>query len=383
MSKRNFFKAFVSACAFFATGCVCLPSANAGGTSIRPGEIWKDLAGDTINAHGGGVIFADGKYYWYGEHRHSQWGNPQEGVNVYSSPDLTEWTYEGLALKVSDEKGHDIERGCIVERPKVIFNKKTGKYVMYFHLELKGQGYGPARYAVAVSDSPVGPFSFVKSGRVNPSLMPSNLSYDNASKRAGENMEWWTPEWRDEIEKGMFTLRDLQGGQMSRDMTLFVDDNGKAYHIYSSEDNLTLQIAELSDDYLDHTGRYIRIFPGGHNEAPAVMKHDGKYWMITSGCTGWDPNEARLMTADSMMGEWRQLPNPCRGENADKTFLGQSNYILKIPGKDDAYVAMFDKWDPKNLKNSRYLWLPVVWGTDGIPYVNWTTDWNPAGQWKD
>lgn len=47
---------------------------------------------------------------------------------------------------------------------------------------------------------------------------------------------------------------------MSRDMTLFVDDDGKAYHIYSSEDNLTLQIAELSDDYLSHTGKYIRIF---------------------------------------------------------------------------------------------------------------------------
>ena len=53
----------------------------------------------------------------------------------------------------------------------------------------------------------------------------------------------------------------MEGGQMSRDMTLFVDDDGKGYHIYSSEDNLTLQIAELSDDYLGHTGRYIRIFP--------------------------------------------------------------------------------------------------------------------------
>lgn len=76
-----------------------------------------------------------------------------------------------------------------------------------------------------------------------------------------EYKEWWTPEWYNAIEKGLFVRRDLEGGQMSRDMTLFVDDDGKAYHIYSSEDNLTLQIAELSDDYLGHTGRYIRIFP--------------------------------------------------------------------------------------------------------------------------
>ena len=41
--------------------------------------------------------------------------------------------------------------------------------------------------------------------------------------------------------KGLFVKRDLQGGQMARDMQLFVDEDGKAYHIYSSEDNLTLQ----------------------------------------------------------------------------------------------------------------------------------------------
>lgn len=76
-----------------------------------------------------------------------------------------------------------------------------------------------------------------------------------------EYKEWWTPKWYEAIAKGMFVKRDLKDGQMSRDMTLFVDDDGKAYHIYSSEDNLTLQIAELADDYLSHTGKYIRIFP--------------------------------------------------------------------------------------------------------------------------
>ena len=91
------------------------------------------------------------------------------------------------------------------------------------------------------------------------------------------------------MERGLFVHRDLEGGQMSRDMTLYVDDDGKAYHIYSSEENLTLQIAELTDDYLGHSGRYIRIFPAGHNEAPTIFKHEGTYWMICSGCTGGRP----------------------------------------------------------------------------------------------
>lgn len=347
------------------------------GNSILPGEIWRDVKGDTINAHGGCVIFAEGRYYWYGEHRSSNRRLPQEGVTVYSSPDLTTWKYEGLALEAVSEPGHDIESGCIIERPKVIYNEKSGKYVMWFHLELKGKGYGPARCAVAVADTPAGPFRFVRSGRVNPGVMPLNLKDDEASHRAGDEMEWWTPEWRAEIERGMFVMRDLEGGQMSRDMTLFVDDDSKAYHIYSSEDNLTLHIAELTEDYLNHTGRFIRIFPGGHNEAPALMKHNGKYWMITSGCTGWAPNEARLMTADSIMGEWRQLPNPCRGENADKTFLGQGNYIMKLPGIENGYIAMFDKWNPECLKDSRHIWLPVNFEPDGTPYVDWVKEWSP------
>ncbi len=66
--------------------------------------------------------------------------------------------------------------------------------------------------------------------------------------------KWWTPEWTDAVNKGLIVKRDFNGGQMSRDMTLYVDEDGKAYHIYSSEENLTLQIAELSDDYLSHTG---------------------------------------------------------------------------------------------------------------------------------
>lgn len=181
-----------------------------------------------------------------------------------------------------------------MERPKVIYNAKTGKFVMWFHLELKGEGYAAARAAVAVSDTPAGPYRFVRSCRVNPGVYPQNMT--KAERKAKLDTKdyktWWTPEWRRAVEQGLFAKRDLKSGQMSRDMTLFVDTDGKAYHIYSSEENLTLQIAELTDDYLGHTGRYIRLFPGGHNEAPAVFKKEDTYWMIASGCTGWEPNEA-------------------------------------------------------------------------------------------
>lgn len=344
---------------------------------IASGKVWRDTDGNVINAHGGGILFHEGKYYWFGEHRPASGFVTEKGINCYSSTDLYNWKSEGIALAVSEEEGHDIEKGCIMERPKVIYNAKTGKFVMWLHLELKGQGYGPVRAAVAVSDSPAGPYRFIRSGRVNPGAYPLNMTRKERKMKWNpeEYKEWWTPKWYEAIAKGMFVKRDLKDGQMSRDMTLFVDDDGKAYHIYSSEDNLTLQIAELADDYLSHTGKYIRIFPGGHNEAPAIFKKEGTYWMITSGCTGWDPNKARLLTADSMLGEWKQLPNPCVGEDADKTFGGQSTYILPLPEKGQ-FVFMADMWRPKSLADSRYIWLPVQFDDKGVPFIKWMDRWN-------
>ncbi|WP_294606755.1 glycoside hydrolase family 43 protein [uncultured Bacteroides sp.] len=337
-------------------------------------EVWKDTDGNVINAHGGGILFNNGRYYWYGEHRPSSGFTTQVGVTCYSSADLRNWKYEGVALAVSDEVGSDIEKGCIIERPKVIYNQKTGKFVMWFHLELKGKGYGPSRAGVAVSETPAGPYRFVRSGRVNPGIYPLNMTREERQLTWNpETYEWWTPKWREAVDKGMFVKRDLEGGQMSRDMTLFVDDDGKAYHIYSSEENLTLHIAELADDYLSHTGKYIRIFPGGHNEAPALFKKDGTYWMIASGCTGWKSNEARLMTASSILGKWSQLSNPCVGEDAKITFGGQSTYVLPLAGS--GYIFMADMWRPESLQDSRYIWLPIHFDEKGIPYIEWVSKW--------
>lgn len=341
----------------------------------RQGALWLDTKGRHINAHGGCVLRDGDTWYWYGEHRAIGRDGGQQGVTVYSSPDLRRWTPLGLALSVSDDPESPIAAGCIIERPKVVKCPSTGKYVMWFHNELPGKGYSAAQATVAVSDTPQGPFTVVRSGRINPGIWPVNMPEAARHERntTQERQPAWTDEWRRDVADGMLVRRDFQGGQMSRDMTLFVDpDSGRAYHIYSSEDNLTLQIAELTDDYLSHTGRYIRIFPGGHNEAPALFKHDGRYWMITSGCTGWAPNEARLMTATDIMGEWTQLPNPCRGPEANLTFGGQSNYVLDLG--DGQYLAMFDRWRPRTLGESRHLWLPVEFDADGTPYIPWRND---------
>ena len=348
---------------------------------IRPGQEWPDRKGEHINAHGGGLLFHEGKYYWYGENRPARGFTTEVGVEVYSSSDLMNWEDEGVALAVSDEAGHDIERGCIMERPKVVRNPKTGKFVMLFHLELKGQGYAAARVGFAESDSPVGPFRFIRSLRPNAGKWPVDFSRRDIRKakklKESDYKEWWTPEWREAIREGLLLARDVPGGQMSRDMTVYVDDDGKAYHIYSAEENLTLNIAELTDDYLDYTGRYVRVAPGGQNEAPAIFKRDGVYWMITSGCTGWAPNEARMFKATSLWGAWEQLPSPFVGKDAKKSFHTQGTYIFKVEGTEDGFVFMADRWNPRSLKNSRHIWLPIDFEADSTPVIRWVDSWSP------
>lgn len=348
---------------------------------ITPGQEWPDRKGEHINAHGGGLLFHEGKYYWYGENRPARGFTTEVGVEVYSSSDLMNWEDEGVALAVSEEAGHDIERGCIMERPKVVRNPKTGKFVMLFHLELKGKGYAAARVGFAESDSPVGPFRFIRSLRPNAGKWPTDFSRRDIRKakklKEADYKEWWTPEWREAIREGLLLARDVPGGQMSRDMTVYVDDDGKAYHIYSAEENLTLNLAELTDDYLDYTGRYVRIAPGGQNEAPTIFKHDGVYWMITSGCTGWAPNEARMFKAASLWGPWEQLPSPFVGKDAKKSFHTQGTYIFRVEGTEDGFVFMADRWNPQSLKKSRHIWLPIDFEADGTPVIRWVDSWSP------
>lgn len=333
------------------------------------GERFLDTDGNHINAHGGNIIKCDSIYYWYGEHRpDGKTSRFQKGVSCYSSPDLHTWTNRGIVLESVADPNSPIQIGSIIERPKVVYCPATGKYVMWFHNELKGQGYGAAQAGVATSPSPTGPFTLVRSSRVNPGKAPLNLTAKQLKKKHSPRLEWWTPKWRKAVGDGLFTARDLEGGQMARDMTLYVDPaSGKAYHIYSSEENLTLQIAELDSTFERHTGRYIRVAPGGHNEAPAIFRHGGKYWMITSGCTGWAPNAARLLSADSIMGEWTPHPNPCRGPKSETTFGGQSTYVMELDGK---YTFMADQWNPKQLGDSRHLWLPIRFDEKGVPFIS-------------
>jgi len=337
--------------------------------TIRPGERWLDTSGLFINAHGGGVLFHQGTYYWYGELKegttyitaaNKSWGGTRVvngGIACYTSTNLHDWKNTGLALPPSKhDPDSDLHCEKVMERPKVIYNAKTGKFVMWFHQDTAD--YSAARSGVAMSDTPTGPFKYLGSFRPNAGIWPVNASSRDKQPNADNKL-----------------AQDFEGGQMARDMTLFVDDDGKAYQFYASEGNPTMHVSLLTDDYLRPAGKYARICVGRSMEAPAVFKRNGKYYLIASGCTGWLPNEARSAVADDIFGPWTELGNPCRGENADKTFNGQSTFVLRVAGQPDTYIAMFDQWKQWDLRDSRYIWLPIRFD-NGAPIVEWKANWS-------
>ncbi|GMK37490.1 hypothetical protein PCCS19_05440 [Paenibacillus sp. CCS19] len=374
-------------------------------TAFLPGQVMRDTDGNVIDAHGPGFMYDEqsGKYYWYGEYHNGVW--PGQGVRVYSSTDLYNWKDEGMALtlvKSMDDFTNDplisqlyagrtdtynvwadIRVGRILERPKVIYNEKTHKYVMWAHMDgdknadNNAQNYGKAQAGYAISDSPTGPFVYQRSYRMD--MAPADQTDYFPS------------------DKGM-----------ARDMNLFKDDDGTGYLIYSSEENRTIYISKLLDDYSDVAGwhkdgnvdangnpvrdttykavygtDYVRVFPGGVREAPAMFKYNGKYYLLTSGATGWAPNVNMYSVADSIFGPWSTLSDPFVRTSASdpdpaKAFNSQTSSVIPVDAAKGKFIYVGDDWNGGSFAGgaAKYVWLPIEFGQGSEMTIKWYSSWN-------
>ncbi|WP_274653676.1 OmpL47-type beta-barrel domain-containing protein [Paenibacillus humicola] len=374
-------------------------------TAYTPDQIWADTSGNPIDAHGAGFLYdpKTKKYYWYGEYHKGAW--PSSGVRVYSSTDLLNWKDEGMALtmvKSMDDFTNDplisklyagrtdtvdiwadIRLGRIIERPKVIYNDKTKKYVMWAHIDgdkdpyNDNANYGKAQAGYALSDSPTGPFVYQKSYRMD-QCPPDQTDYQPGNPG------------------------------MARDMNLFKDDDGTAYLIYSSEENRTIYISKLTDDYTDVTGwhkdgrvdangnpvrdstykgvygvDYIRVYPGGTREAPAVFKYNGNYYLLTSSATGWSPNENMVSVSSSMLGQWSPQVDPfVRTSPSDPnpltSFNSQTASVLPVDPAKGKFIYVGDDWNGGNFSangGAKYIWLPIEFGQGSDMTIKWYDSW--------
>ena len=298
---------------------------------IRPGEPWLDNRGQQIQAHGGGMFLWKGIYYWFGEDRSPSNDPDKRFVACYSSKDLVHWTFRRQVVAWTDPE--NLGPHWVLERPKVFHNPRTGKFVLYAHLD--DAHYKVARVAVAVSDRIDGDYHYVKS------------------------------------------FRPLD--RESRDIGQFVDDDGSAYLIFESRPTKGFFIAKLSEDYLSVVQQVALV------EAPleggALVHFHGLYYAIGSHMTGWRPNPNVYATSPTLSGPWSSFRDIAPPET--NTYNSQSTMLLKVVGsKQTAVIFMADQWRPQQLWDSRYLWMPVEIG-DGALYLppphNWTINTKTGG----
>jgi hypothetical protein len=298
---------------------------------IKPGELWPDDKGNHVQAHGGGIIKIKNTYYWYGEERAKGLDTSKRYVSCYSSVDLTNWKFRGDVVQMTDPD--NLGAKWILERPKVYYNARSKKYVMYFHLDNKK--YKIAKVGIAVSDKPDGNFVYVKS------------------------------------------FRPL--GHESRDIGQFVDDDGSAYLIFEDRP-FGFRITLLTDDYMD-IAKEVCLIPA-HMEGGALIHYKGLYYAIGSALTGWRANPNKYATATSLAGPWSEFKDIAPPQT--NTYGSQSTMIVKVVG-DKATTAIFmgDIWKPSEQWNSRYLWMPLTIGDGNLALPEpkpWTLDIK-SGEW--
>jgi len=294
-----------SAALFLCTLAAAIPSIAASGV-IRPGEVWLDDRGQQIQAHGGGITYWKGVYYWFGEDR-TQTNDPEKRyVACYSSRDLAHWKFR-RQIAFSDPE--DLGPRWVLERPKVFVNLRSHKFVLYAHLD--DAHYKLARVMVAVSDRIDGDYRFVKS------------------------------------------FRPLD--QESRDIGQFVDNDGSAYLIFEARPTKGFFIAKLTGDYMDVEKT---AFISAPLEGGALVHFGDLYYVIGSHMTGWRPNPDVFATAPSLAGPWTEFTNLAPPEA--NTYDAQSTMLVHVAGsKKKVVIFMGDIWKPRELWDSRYLWMPL------------------------
>lgn len=291
---------------------------------VPVGEIWNDTDGNHIQAHGGGFLEYDGWYYWIGEDK-SDNTHDTHGANLYRSKDLLNWEFVKTILSDETNPGEntdespglvDPETGNFnMERPKLIYDEDSEKFVLFAHWE-NGENYTASRLLIASSDTIDGHYT------IHHNFRP--------------------------------------GGFTSRDFNVFQDpDTGEGYLI-STQDHENMRVYPLTEDSTNVVvDESYLLFTGQRREAPALIKANGIYYIITSGQSGWYPNQAMYSyTTDISNPEgWAKL-QPV-GNNT--TFYSQPTNIMEVKAKDGSsqYVYMGDRWKPDSIGFSTYVWLPL------------------------
>lgn len=274
--------------------------------AIYPGKPWLDTCGRRIQAHGGAVYFEDGVYYWYGENKEYTDGKNGVwtwGIRAYASTDLCNWEDKGLIIEPNiEDPNSSLFPAQYIDRPHILRCPQTGKYVCWIKLS------GPqAAFTIWQSDQLLGPYEQVE-----------NL-YQPGGIRVG-------------------------------DFDLVADEAADRGLLYAEVEHSAIVCLELSADYLHAERELARSYEGTHppftREAPCLFSAFGKKYMLTSGMTGYVPNQSDWAVATSWDQPFTSQGDPHAADETKASFNSQISKIFPVEGKENQFVAMADRWLP-------------------------------------
>ena len=280
--------------------------------AFHPGQPWLDTRGKRIQAHAGAIFDEDGVYYWYGENKEFTTGGNgiwTWGIRAYRSTDLYNWEDLGLIVppNLKDPDDNLFPEKC-VDRPHILRCEKTGKYVMW--IKISG---AESCFTVLQADALLGPYTVMK--------------------------------------ENVYPLDHRVG-----DFDLVKDEETGNAYLFMDADHRRVAAFRLAEDFLSVTGEVSSQYEGLKTpfvrEGIALFTRHGRKYMITSGMSGYTPNQSDAAASESWEQSFTSVGDPHVEDESMASFNSQISQVFRLPGQD-RYIAVADRWMPNHLLDGK------------------------------
>ncbi|GAB2881278.1 hypothetical protein GCM10027074_56870 [Streptomyces deserti] len=333
-----------------------------GGTfqTITNNTFWNDTSGNPIYSQGGGVFKFGDTYYWYGVHytgAELYRANPTRkydgdisfvSIPVYSSKDLVNWKFENRVATRSTGVGNGANLGGAgwVGRLGVSYNENTGKYVLA--VQMWHTGRGGHGVLLLQGDSPTDTFDY-----------------------------------------GYFQTQITNSPTTGTgDQTVFTDDNGKDYLIFSNREGRSRAfVAKFRESDSLRIEPGVEIRRGDGREGNAMFKLDGKYYHAASDLHGWNTsvNYVNESTSSNVQGSYSS-EYVLAGTEMDYSHVTQTGFFVTVKGtKQNTVIYAGDRWADFAWNGIGYnQWVPIT-KTGARPQFHSVSQWQfnvTTGEWR-
>jgi len=326
-------------------GLLASPASRATEGTVQNDTVWRDTAGNEMWCNGGQILQEGDTFCWVGYDTGP--GRWPWRINLYSSRNLADWTFESTVIRMEGRFGNFGWAG----RPGLLHCPATGRYVIVFEADSPRQ-WKRHRVGFAVCDRINGEYEF------------AGVQYPEGTRSTGDQSVY------QEAEKGYLLAT------MDKDV-------GERKYL-----NQSLAIFELSRDFLrverklfegfDNVNGDVRVVPRDHSsrEASHIIKVSARYYWFSSGLVGWNSSATMYATATNLAGPWSSLELLRTDPPSRDSFNTQHDFIFPVAGAEaTTWVYAGDRYSQwTKVGTGRNVFLPLAWENDG-PLLRWHNNW--------